>query len=255
MIKKYIKNIVYKYIDAVIPADKVNYYCPCCNVKLSKMKKFFTPEAAKISDENRYKDETQAVICPNCLSLPRHRILVEYFRHNRRIVDGDKNILYFAMEGAVGRWLKRRGIKCVTADLFDPEADLKIDIMDTGLPEKSYDLIVCNHVLEHVEDFHVAIDELRRLLKDDGVLIISFPIDETFETVYENCEIINDEQRKIHFGQIDHLRIFGKDSEKILEKHGFSVKRISGEHYPDYIMPVTGPADYDVNYLFECRRN
>ena len=149
-------------------------------------------------------------------------------------------------------WFKRNGIGVTTADLYKA-ADLKLDIEDTGLANGTWDWIVCNHVLEHVNDYQKALHELGRILKPDGRLIISFPIDETLGTVKEDRNV--DETERIRtFGQIDHWRLFGRDSEAMLRTAGFSVTRISGDGLPESIRPYTGPADYDVNYLFLCER-
>ena len=67
--------------------------------------------------------------------------------------------------------------------------------------------------------------------------------------------VINQTYKKLQlYGQADHLRIFGADSEKLLENAGFVVSRIEGDKMPDAILPINGPADYDVNYLFVCRK-
>lgn len=253
IIKKKIKYCIFTFREHTIPKSKLKYYCPCCDFRLTNFKRFYTKKSIPVSDIHRYLVIKDKVICPNCRSLPRHRILVNYFRHHRSIIDGDKNILYFAVEDGIKQWLNRKSIAFTSADLFDEDAMLKIDIEDTKLPDNSYDLIVCNHVLEHVNDYHRALNELHRILKPTGVLIISFPIDETFDTVYEDSSITDPQDRKRHFGQVDHLRIFGKDSADILNQHGFSTSIISGDSCPKSHLPIVGPANYDVNYLFECR--
>ena len=71
------------------------------------------------------------------------------------------------------KWMMRRGVSWTTADLF-AEADLQLDIQDTGLASEAYDFIFCNHVLEHVEDFRAALKEVKRILRKNGMLICSF---------------------------------------------------------------------------------
>ena len=91
-----------------------------------------------------------------------------------------------------------------------------------------------------------------RILRPEGLLICSFPIDPKVEIVEEEEESLSGEEQIRRFGQIDHLRVFGRNAAKLLEEAGFSVARITGDTEPPEILPVTGPADYDINCLFEC---
>ena len=64
----------------------------------------------------------------------------------------------------------------------------------------------------------------------------------------------SEEERLKFFGQNDHLRLFGKDSRKMLEDAGFEVQLIDVTSMPDEIVPVTGPSDFDTNKVFCCIR-
>ena len=239
---------VYYTIDSKIFSKKATFYCPCCDYHFRSFKSnpytmrtdYFNPE--------RYIGIEQKVICPVCGSLPRHRILATWM--NTHKLEG--NVLYFAKEGSISRWLKRNGVKTTSADLYG-QADLKLDIQDTCLPENSWDWVINNHVLEHVNDYQKALKELHRIMKPGGHMIISFPIDETLESVLENREADEKERIKI-FGQIDHWRLFGRDSDAILKNAGFRVSKIQGDGLPESIKPFTGPANYDVNYLYLCEK-
>ncbi len=147
------------------------------------------------------------------------------------------------------RWLKKNGVKYTTADLF-AEADLKLDIQDTKLPDESYDVVVCNHVLEHVDDFRKALKEMYRILRPGGTFICSFPMDPEIEFVDEELSVQTEEERLERFGQNDHKRVFGMKADQFIAEPGFKVERIDGKDYPDEILPVVGPADYDMNVLF-----
>lgn len=149
-------------------------------------------------------------------------------------------------------WMKRNQIPVTTADLY-ARADLKLDITDIDLPDSCYDYIFCNHVIEHVSDYRKALGELERVLSDQGILIICFPVDPAFPTVFEE-NVKTDDERVTKFGQRDHRRVFGADSRQILEKAGFTVDRIDLGQIPDSILPIVGPADYDSNEIFLCRK-
>ena len=149
------------------------------------------------------------------------------------------------------KWVRRNNVKLTTADLFDPKTDLKLDITDIDLPDDSYDMVICNHVLEHVSSYGKALSELNRILKPGGKLIISFPIDPSLDTVLEKDADTPEERIRL-FGQNDHVRVFGKDSADILASYGYSVSVIDAGSMPEKILPVTGPADYDSDKIFYC---
>ncbi len=90
--------------------------------------------------------------------------------------------------------------------------DLFMDITDIQQPDRSYDVILCSHVLEHVEDDAKALSELRRVLRDDGLAIVDVPPwGEGCEETYEDPAITTPAGRAQAFGQHDHVRRYGKD--------------------------------------------
>lgn len=123
-------------------------------------------EAASLVDVRRYERVEQDVLCPVCGALPRHRILAWRLSRSPELVQG-KRVLYFAPEESMVRWMRRHGVAFTTADLCQP-ADLKLDMQSTGLDAESWDVVVCNHVLEHVGDWQAALAELRRILAPGG---------------------------------------------------------------------------------------
>ncbi len=236
------------YFWRLAGGKRLPYYCPCCNSHLHGFTEGEFMSSSGIYNIDRYKDTDQKVICPICASLPRHRIMVSWMGEHLDMLK-DKRILVFAPEKSVCRWMKRHGVRYTTADLSAP-ADLKLDIQDTKLEDASYDVIICNHVLEHVENYGKALEELHRIISPDGFVIMSFPEDHSLETVYEDSTITTSEGRVNSFGQYDHLRVFGKDSASILESFGFDARQIKGSSFDKKIKPVTGPADYDLNILW-----
>ncbi len=247
------KTIVHYKLKAVIHHDKTVYKCPCCNMKLCDFVSGDFEQRSTYYNPERYKNTKQEVLCPVCSSLPRHRILALWCEEHIGELNG--NLLYFAPEKGMEIWLSRNNIKYTTADLF-ALADLKLDIENTGQPDESWDIIICNHVLEHVNDYQKALNEVYRILKTGGMFICSFPILENLSSVIEEKEHTEDNKAKRLrlYGQADHLRIFGADSNIILSQVGFKVSKIDGNAMAKSIMPIIGPADYDVNYLFCCRK-
>lgn len=232
-------------------SSKIITRCSCCGYKGRFRKGFFFWNFF-IFELKRYRNPNQRVICPRCGSLPRHRIIASWCEQNLAFLK-NKKILIFAPEKSMMNYLKKRQISVVTADLYN-RADMKLDIQDTGLDAGSFDIVFCNHVLEHVDDYKKALQELLRIIAPDGMLICSFPIDMTVEHVREGRPGLTRWEHISMFGQYDHNRLFGRDSGELIEEAGFDVECIDIQSLPPEILPVTGPADYDTNMIFLCRK-
>ena len=79
-------------------------------------------------------------------------------------------------------------------------------------------------------------------------------MDPNVEVVDEASDVHTDAERIIRFGQADHRRLFGMKADRALREAGFKVETILGEDFPEKILPIVGPADYDINRLFLCRK-
>lgn len=224
------------------------YECSCCGKKFRRFLNF--NYKLPIYNKNIYLETYKNTICPYCLSLPRHRIICEYLNNNINLLK-NKKILIFAAERGIKKWLDNRNIKYKTADLYE-KADLKIDITDINLKDNSYDVVFCNHVLEHVDNYRKAIEELNRIIATNGVLICSVPIDITLKETMETKNKETKEERKNKYGQADHFRNFGLDFKNILESCKFSVKEINGDTYRKELRTLIGPGKYDYNHIFVC---
>ncbi len=241
----------YSFVSAFIHTSRQGrVYCPCCGKHFDQFKdERFYDDSTRFNPE-MFSCSRQDVICDYCRSAPRHRIIAEWAGNSTELLRGSK-ILYFAPELSMMLWFRRHGIHVRTADLFDKRADLKLDLTDVDLPDESEDIVFCNHVLEHVSDHIAALSELHRIIRKDGILIISFPIDNDSEHIREERTGLAEERIRL-FGQNDHLRVFGRDSRKMLEDAGFEVDTINVGDMPKCIVPVNGPADYDTNEIFIC---
>jgi len=109
----------------------------------------------------------------------------------------------------------------VTADLESPLADLHFDVQQIPLANDSVDVILCNHLLEHVADDRAAMRELYRIMRPGGWGILLSPVDADYEHTYEDDSITDPEERTRIFGQYDHRRIYGADYADRLRGAGF----------------------------------
>lgn len=238
-------------IEELLFPNRMKGFCPCCGMKFQSFVSGPFRNRPERFNPARYEHTRQEVLCPICRSLPRHRILALWGKKHEALFR-KADILFFAPVRSERMWMKRNHISCVTADLYSPGVDLIIDIQHTGLPDQSYDIIVCNHVLEHVDDFRQALKEMYRILRPGGSFICSFPMDPNVELLDEDLSVRTEAERIRRFGQNDHQRVFGMKADQFLAEAAFTVERIDGNDYPEEILPVVGPADYDNNLLFRC---
>lgn len=121
------------------------------------------------------------------------------------------------------RFKKLKNITYDTGDLVSPLAKYHFDLHDVPFEDNSYDVIMCNHVMEHVDDDAKCMSELYRVLKPGGWAIMQVPIDYSNPDTYEDPTITNPEDREKHFWQKDHVRLYGRDYPQKLEAAGFTV--------------------------------
>ena len=169
-------------------------------------------------------------LCPGTLSLERHRLLWLYLDRETHFLNQELKVLHVAPEQVFFRKFKRlQHWDYTTTDLNSPLADLVTDICDLPLQDNQYDLILCNHVLEHIPNDLKAMTELYRVLKKGGTLIAQVPLNEESIKTLEDDSITDPRDRTRFFGQYDHVRIYGQDYYKRLKSVGFSVEGFSPE--------------------------
>lgn len=175
-----------------------------------------------------YGEQRPNVLSPGTLSLERHRLLWLYLKNKTDFFTAKKKVLHMAPEQSfLPVFKKMKNLDYTTADLYSPIVDVKADILNLPFKENEFDVVICNHVLEHIEDDSKAMKELYRVLKPGGMGIFQVPQDLSLEKTYEDFSITDPEERKKHFGQYDHVRIYGKDYFDRLRKAGFKVEEVN----------------------------
>lgn len=183
--------------------------CPCCGGRF----RAFRP--------HRSRPEAK---CPRCGSLERHRLLWLYFEDRTNLLSEPLEVLHIAPEYSFRRRLRSiPGLRYVTADLDSPLADVQLDVMEMPFPDGSFDVVLCNHVLEHVADDRAAMREIHRVLRPGGWAVLLVPIDATRSATFEDPGIVSPRDRLLHYGQEDHARIYGRDYADRLVAAGFLV--------------------------------
>lgn len=162
--------------------------------------------------------------CPGCDSRPRHRLLKLWMDREMRLPPGAE-VLHFAAEPWVRVVMEARGAAYRTADLNE-KFELRLDITAIALPDDSVDMVIANHVLEHVDD-RAALAELHRILRPGGQAVLTVPLIEGFDQTYEDPAHDTPEARRLYYGDADHLRWYGRDFRDRLAAPGFCVSEFT----------------------------
>ncbi len=174
-----------------------------------------------------YENPREGVLSPSTLSLERHRLLWLFLKNETNFFSAPLNVLHFAPEQAFHKRFKQlKNIDYTTTDLNSPIADIKADICNLPFDNDAYDVILCNHVLEHIPNDTKAMQELYRVLKPGGFGIFQIPQDLNKEKTFEDNSITDKKERAKIFGQYDHVRIYGRDFFDKLRSIGFKVDEV-----------------------------
>ena len=186
-------------------------YCPCCEGYFRK----FLPVGIEIRSSGQ---------CPLCGSLKRHRLIFLFLKYKTDFFSNTLKVLHFAPREILQMKFKNMpNLDYISTDLYSSFVMIKMDITDIKFNDNSFDVIICNRVLEHVNNDKTAMKELYRILKPNGWAIIQVPIDYSLEKTFEDPNIVNPEERKRLFGQEDHVRLYGRDYIHRLKEAGFTV--------------------------------
>ncbi len=174
-----------------------------------------------------YGNQRNNVLSPSTLSLERHRLLWLYLQNETDFFSTPKKVLHFAPEQAFyKRFRKLKHLDYVTTDLNSPLADVKADICNLPFDDNEFDIILCNHVLEHIPDDTKAMTELYRVMNVGGMGVFQIPQDLSREKTFEDNSITDKSERSKIFGQYDHVRIYGRDYFDKLRSVGFKVEEV-----------------------------
>lgn len=198
-----------------------NVQCPICGITYRK----FLPYGRLNPRPN--------ALCPDSLSLERHRLMWLYLKEKTNFFTAPLKVLHVAPEICfLDIFKKMENLDYTTADIESPLADVKMDLHDIPFDENTFDVVFCNHVMEHVDDDIRCMQEIHRVLKPGGWAIIQSPVNLSMEKTFEDSSITSPEEREKAFLQDDHLRLYGADYGERLRKGGFEVIE------DDYVMQL-----------------
>jgi len=242
--RKYLQlfsHVVLKVLAVFYIGKKVQ--CPVCGAHFRK----FLPYG-RVARAN--------ALCPNCLALERHRLMWLYLKNKTEFFTSPQKVLHVAPEICfIKRFEKQHGQDYITADIESPLAKVKMDIHQIPFEAETFNVAFCNHVMEHVDDDLKAMSELHRVLQPGGWAIVQVPFFHPIkDTTYEDPSITDPKEREKHFGQDDHVRLYGHDYADRLRKAGFTVtedtyvQELPAEVTAKYALPTD-------EVIFFCQKN
>lgn len=166
-------------------------------------------------------------LAPRSMSLERHRLIWLYLRNKTDFFTAPLKVLHIAPEHCfIKKFKQLKNLSYITADIESPWADVKMDIRNIPFPGNTFDVIICNHVFEHIVDDAKAMQETFRVLKPNGWAIFQVPVNWDKPT-FEDPSITDPKEREKMFGQRDHVRYYGHDYPDRLQRAGFTVSVIN----------------------------
>jgi SAM-dependent methyltransferase len=215
---------------AVYKGDK--YSCPFCGYNARKLAPIGYDFPVLI-EKKVVGAGTRNASCYKCGSSDRERLIYIYLKDHLKIFENPKgfHILHMAPEKNLTYALKDKGFgSYICGDLFTegysyPAHVQSMDVLNIPFKDKSFDLILCNHLLEHVPNDKKAMSELLRVLKVGGKAILQVPISLNSKETFEDFSITGSAEREVAFGQHNHIRIYGQDYADRLSSAGFKVTR------------------------------
>lgn len=175
--------------------------------------------------------------CPYCSAHDRERHLYMFFDEiNLWEKVPQSKILHFAPEKNLVEKIKLLNpIQHIRADFYPKQENIeKIDATDIPYDNNTFDLLLCNHVLEHIPNYFKAMEEIYRVLKPNGIAILQTPYSKLLSQNLEEENINTDEQRRFFYGENDHYRVFSeKQFFEDLKKAGFNLEIIRNADFFD----------------------
>ena len=191
------------------------YFCPLCNTGFSRFLSMGNPVRLNAK-------------CPACKSLERHRLLWVALEHllETGVLKAGGRLLHMAPESCLAVKFRQQ-FEYLSADMYAQNTQVKSDITALCFPDESFDVIVCNHVLEHVPDDRKALSELFRVMKYGGWGSIQVPM--KGDKTHEDLTITDPGERELLYGQSDHVRQYGEDFRNRLQEAGFDLIELKKE--------------------------
>jgi SAM-dependent methyltransferase len=214
---------IYRNVRYVIYSLGKQKKCPICDASFIKFLSAGSKSNALVKYQVDAAGYRQNVTCLSCESSDRSRLLYLFLTlKHESLLNSSINLLHIASDTEFPSFFKsKKNISYFNGDLDKDLGDLELDVTNLSFESNFFDVIICNHVIEQIEDELSATKELFRVLKKDGLAILQAPISRIRNETYENLNLNTPEQYESAYGQKDMRRMYGQDYKKRLELAGF----------------------------------
>ncbi|WP_181969811.1 methyltransferase domain-containing protein [Paraburkholderia sp. DHOC27] len=236
-------------VDARRRAARVSNFCAVCEQTVGA----WLPHPLAGTFDVEFLTQVEGVgsrldkhICPKCHCNDRDRHLWLYLTRSG-VLDNlqHKRVLHLAPEGMIEPRIRAlQPLDYIAGDLHPRlPHHRKINVEALDFPNGRFDLIICNHVLEHVDDPERALAEFRRCLAPDGHLVAQTPYSPVLKYTFELNRPPTTPFAIRYFGQDDHVRLFGANMPDLFRAAG-----LNGDLYPHAtVLGDTDPEKFGVN--------
>jgi SAM-dependent methyltransferase len=233
----------------------LKYKCPICNNTFRKMLPGGYKYPVLKEKEVIGGEFDKNLICPYCGSFGRDRSVYLYLKYKSDIFQKNYKLLHVAPERSLQNiFFKYPNIDYTAIGLDTTLVTIEMDVTNLQFENEIFDVIICNHVLEHIQNDSKAMSEIFRVLKFSGWAILQVPISYIIPHTHENPSIAAQEDRIREFGQKDHVRIYGNDYFDRLKSAGFVTEKYSlFKEFGDKF--ITYHSLNKNELIFICRKN
>ncbi len=240
MFNKILPSSFKRQIKLAIHSGK-KYHCPLCAYR-SKDLYAIGLDVPVLKEFNVIGAGRRNAGCYRCNSTDRERLVFTYLKFEFKLFENRNiKILHLAPEANISSLLNEKEFQNYhCGDLYTegyqyPKYVQNMNVLDIPFGNNYFDLIICNHLLEHVPDDIAAMKEIYRTLNENGKGILQVPISMSSNTTIEDFSITDPKEREFAFGQFDHVRIYGMDYFEKLNSVGFKIDRLNlSEKYPKF---------------------
>lgn len=218
-----LKEVAYRAISLAYSGDRLA--CPFCHRQFRRMIPRGLKHAVLAEKQVIGSGYRPDAFCPGCLSYDRERLVYLYLKNKTDVLSRPVKLLHVAPERQLEKVFRHTPtIDYLTGDLFAEVVDVKLDVTAMQFPDDTFDVTLCNHVMEHVPEDRKAMSEILRTLKPGGFALIQTPISKVLEATFEDFSVTSEAEKEVAFGQKDHCRIYAHDYRARLASAGFQVE-------------------------------